>query len=117
MIKAVWPTSPLHLSRPHSRAAKTFSLLALSQQATPLSLLATTVTLNSYANAHGYFVTPAARQPGTAYQASCGMQASYQMSGDINGNIQGLEQTVASQTDYNAAECHLWKCKRTKWAE
>ncbi|KAK5114421.1 hypothetical protein LTR85_010244 [Meristemomyces frigidus] len=69
------------------------------------------------ANAHGYFVTPTARQPGTAYQDACGMQAYYQMSGDINGNIQGLEQTVASQTDYHPAECHLWKCKGMKYAD
>ncbi|TKA72675.1 hypothetical protein B0A55_06282 [Friedmanniomyces simplex] len=71
----------------------------------------------SLAEAHGYFVTPKARQPGPAFQAACGMQAYYQMSGDINGNIQGLTQTVKGQSDYHPAECNLWKCKGMKYAD
>lgn len=65
------------------------------------------------ANAHGYFVSPKAREPGPAYQKSCGMQAYNMMSGDINGNIQGLEQVVANQPDYNPATCHLWSVLST----
>lgn len=73
--------------------------------------LLTSASLAALANAHGYFVTPTARQPGTAFQDACGMQAYYQMEGDINGNIQGLEQTTQNQPDYKPKECHLWKCK------
>ncbi|KAK1040762.1 hypothetical protein LTR33_015772 [Friedmanniomyces endolithicus] len=69
----------------------------------------------SLADAHGYFVTPKARQPGPAFQVACGMQAYYQMSGDINGNVQGLMQTVKGQSDYNPAQCNLWKCKGMKY--
>lgn len=75
-----------------------------------LSLL-TAASMAALANAHGYFTSPGARQPGTAFQKSCGMQAYYNMVGSINGNIQGLEQVVAGQSDYNPATCHLWKCK------
>lgn len=74
-------------------------------------------SVTALANAHGYFVTPKGRQPGTAFQDACGMQAYYNMEGSINGNIQGLEQVVKGQTDYNAAECHLWKCKGMKYAD
>lgn len=74
-------------------------------------------SMAALANAHGYFVTPTARQPGPAFQAACGMQAYYQMSGDINGNIQGLTQTTKGQPDYNPAQCHLWKCKGMKYAD
>ncbi|KAK3704897.1 hypothetical protein LTR37_013588 [Vermiconidia calcicola] len=69
------------------------------------------------ANAHGYFETPKARQPGPAFQKACGMQAYYAMSGDINGNIQGLANTVANQPDYNPEKCHLWQCKGMKYAD
>ncbi|KAK3675917.1 hypothetical protein LTR78_004109 [Recurvomyces mirabilis] len=80
------------------------------------SLLAA-ASLATLANAHGYFVTPKARQPGTAFQQSCGMQAFYQMSGDINGNVQGLQQTTKGQSDYNPSTCRLWKCKGMKYAD
>lgn len=80
------------------------------------SLLAAS-SLAALANAHGYFVTPKARQPGPAFQKACGMQAYYNMGGDINGNIQGLEQIVKGQSDYNPSQCHLWKCKGMKYAD
>ncbi|KAK5118806.1 hypothetical protein LTR62_000015 [Meristemomyces frigidus] len=76
-----------------------------------------TLALFTLTNAHGYFTTPPARQPGPAYQQSCGMQAYYQMSGDINGNIQGLTQTTKNQPDYNPSTCRLWKCKGLKYAD
>ena len=81
-----------------------------------LTVLAT-ATLAALANAHGYFISPTPRQPGTAYQNACGMQAYYTMSGDINGNIQGLEQIVSGQSDYNPKKCQLWKCKGMKYAD
>lgn len=62
-------------------------------------------------NAHGYFVSPVGRQPGTAFSAACGQQASNMMSSDINGNIQGLRQLTFNQADFNAEECNLWLCK------
>jgi predicted carbohydrate-binding protein with CBM5 and CBM33 domain len=70
--------------------------------------IALTTSLAALTNAHGYFVSPKARQPGPAYEKSCGTQAFNMMSGDINGNIQGLEQVVAGQSDYNPKTCHLW---------
>ncbi|KAK3110282.1 hypothetical protein LTR53_015588 [Teratosphaeriaceae sp. CCFEE 6253] len=45
------------------------------------------------------------------------MQAYYQLSGDINGNIQGLQQTTNGQSDYHPAQCNLWKCKGLKYAD
>lgn len=68
-------------------------------------------------NAHGYFTSPKARQPGPAFEAACGQQAYDNMAADINGNIQGLEQITANQPDYNAKTCHLWKCKGMKYAD
>ncbi|KXL50655.1 hypothetical protein M433DRAFT_2027 [Acidomyces richmondensis BFW] len=69
------------------------------------------------ANAHGYFVTPKARQPGTAFADACSMQAFYNMEGSIDGNIQGLEQVAASQPDYKPKECNFWMCKGMKFAD
>jgi predicted carbohydrate-binding protein with CBM5 and CBM33 domain len=82
---------------------------------TPLLFSAT--GLAALANAHGYFESPKGRQPGTTFQDACGMQAYYNMEGSINGNIQGLEQVVASQSDYKPAECHLWMCKGMKYLD
>ncbi|GAB1741763.1 hypothetical protein NU219Hw_g7172t1 [Hortaea werneckii] len=84
------------------------------------ALLASVATFSSMAplaNAHGYFTKPEGRQPGTAFQDACGMQAYYNMKGSINGNIQGLQQVVSNQDDYNPDECHLWKCKGMKYAD
>ncbi|KAF2765014.1 hypothetical protein EJ03DRAFT_280967 [Teratosphaeria nubilosa] len=67
--------------------------------------------------AHGYFQSPIARQPGTHFAGACSQQAYYNMAGSINGNIQGLEQVVATQGDYNAQECNLWMCKGMKYAD
>ena len=82
-----------------------------------LSLTLAATAMAALANAHGYFITPAGRQPGKAFQDACGMQAYYNMEGDINGNIQGLEQITQNQPDYNPKECHLWKCKGMKYAD
>ena len=62
-------------------------------------------------SAHGYFEGPVGRQPGPAFQTACGAQAYSMMSSDINGNIQGLESLVASQTDYDPTTCDFWQCK------
>lgn len=70
--------------------------------------IAIATSMAALANAHGYFVSPKARGPGPAFQKACGMQAYNMMSGDINGNVQGLQQVVANQPDYNPATCHLW---------
>ncbi|KAK5175745.1 uncharacterized protein LTR77_000884 [Saxophila tyrrhenica] len=77
----------------------------------------TAASMAALTNAHGYFTSPGARQPGEAYQKSCGMQAYYNMRGSINGNIQGLYQVVAGQDDYNPKTCKLWKCKGLKYAD
>lgn len=71
----------------------------------------------SLANAHGYFTSPQARQPGPAFEKACGQQAYNNMAGDINGNIQGLQQVTANQADYNPNACHLSKCKGMKYAD
>lgn len=71
----------------------------------------------SLANAHGYFTSPKGRQPGQAFQNACGLQAYNNMAGDINGNIQGLQQVTANQADYNPNTCHLNKCKGMKYAD
>lgn len=81
------------------------------------AFLTSLASVASVANAHGYFTKPEGRQPGTAFQDACGMQAYYNMQGSINGNIQGLQQVVANQDDYNPDKCHLWKCKGMKYAD
>jgi len=81
-----------------------------------LSVMAA-ASMAALANAHGYFVTPKGRVPGTTFQDECGMQAYYNMEGSINGNIQGLEQVVQGQTDYHPDECNLWKCKGLKYQD
>lgn len=82
-----------------------------------LSIILTAATMAALANAHGYFVTPKARQPGTAFADACSMQAFYNMEGSIDGNIQGLEQVAASQPDYKPKECNFWMCKGMKFAD
>lgn len=78
---------------------------------------ASALAMAALANAHGYFQSPKGRQPGTAMKSACGEQAYNMMASDINGNIQGLESLTANQADYNAAECHLWKCKGMRFAD
>jgi predicted carbohydrate-binding protein with CBM5 and CBM33 domain len=91
---------------------KTFKTIQETKFKMQLTLsVLTAAAMATVANAHGYFTSPGARQPGPAYQKSCGMQAYYNMVGSINGNIQGLYQVVSSQPDYNPATCKLWKCK------
>jgi hypothetical protein len=79
--------------------------------------LLTAAGMVAFTNAHGYFVSPKGRQPGSMYEKVCGQQAYYNMVGSINGNIQGLEQVVANQPDYHPTECHLWKCKGLRYAD
>lgn len=81
------------------------------------SITAITLGLAAYANAHGYFVSPAPRQPGPAFAADCGQQALSTWSSDINGNIQGLMQIVSNQPDFNAKRCKVDKCKGMKYAD
>ena len=75
----------------------------------PLTTVLTATSLAAMVSAHGYFTFPTARQLGPAYQELCGMQAYYMMPGDINGNVQTLEQTTQNQVNYDPSQCHLWK--------
>ena len=50
-------------------------------------------------------------------EAACGQQVYYNQIGDNYGNIQGMLQVAASQTDYNAAACKIWMCKGYKYAD
>lgn len=82
-----------------------------------LAVAITAASMAALANAHGYFVTPKARQPGTAFADACSMQAFYNMEGSIDGNVQDLEQVAASQPDYKPKECNFWMCKGMKYAD
>lgn len=75
------------------------------------SITAIILSVAAMANAHGYFVSPPARQPGNVFAQDCGEQAKNMWSGDINGNIQGLLQVATSQPDFNVQKCKVDKCK------
>lgn len=62
-------------------------------------------------SAHGRLNTPTPRPLGDAMKAACGEQVWNQMSSDPNGNIQTMAQVGASQSDFDATECHLWQCR------
>lgn len=62
-------------------------------------------------SAHGHLVSPTPRPLGDAMKASCGAQVWNQMSSDLNGNIQTMAQVGTSQSDFDAAACHLWQCR------
>ncbi|KAH9816334.1 Lytic polysaccharide mono-oxygenase, cellulose-degrading [Teratosphaeria destructans] len=79
--------------------------------------LLTTLTLATLSDAHGYFVSPLGRQPGPHFAAACSQQAYYNMVGSIYSHIQGLQQVVATQSDYHAEACNLWMCKGMKYAD
>ena len=66
---------------------------------------------------HVFITSPKARMPGSAMEAACGQQVYYNQEGDNYGNIQGMLQVAASQTDYNAAACRIWMCKGYKYAD
>lgn len=68
-------------------------------------------------SAHGRILTPTPRAPGAAMAAACGQQVEVNQASDPNGNIQGMLQVAASQTDYDAAACDIWLCKGYKYAD
>lgn len=67
--------------------------------------------------AHGFVTSPQARMPGDAFTAACGQQAHYNQAADNYGNIQGLLQVAATQSDFKASECEVWLCKAYKFAD
>ncbi|TGO32003.1 hypothetical protein BHYA_0368g00020 [Botrytis hyacinthi] len=68
-------------------------------------------------SAHGRILTPTPRKPGAAMASACGQQVEVNQASDPNGNIQGMLQVAASQSDYNAAACNIWQCKGYKYAD
>ncbi|KAA8574799.1 hypothetical protein EYC84_004047 [Monilinia fructicola] len=81
------------------------------------AILLSAAGLISSVSAHGSILTPAPRVPGPAMAAACGQQVEVNQASDHNGNIQGMLQVAASQSDYNAAECQIWLCKGYKFAD
>ncbi|KAI0141681.1 chitin binding domain-containing protein [Xylariaceae sp. FL1272] len=63
---------------------------------------------------HGFVTSPQARMPGTAMAAACGNQVEVNQASDNYGNIQGMLQVAAGQTDYDEAACDIWLCKGYK---
>lgn len=82
-----------------------------------MKYLAAILTILELVSAHGYFEAPFGRKPGNAFSAACGAQANSMMSSDINGNIQGLQNLVASQSDYDPTKCDFWTCKGMKFED
>ncbi|KUI71883.1 hypothetical protein VM1G_07470 [Cytospora mali] len=68
-------------------------------------------------SAHGRVTSPTPRPLGDAMKAACGAQVWNQMSSDPNGNIQTMAQVGTSQSDFDAAECHLWQCRGYQFAD
>ncbi|KAF7960635.1 hypothetical protein EAE96_000310 [Botrytis aclada] len=68
-------------------------------------------------SAHGRILTPTPRNPGAAMASACGQQVEVNQASDPNGNIQGMLQVAASQSDYDAAACNIWQCKGYKYAD
>ncbi|TEY65930.1 hypothetical protein BOTCAL_0135g00180 [Botryotinia calthae] len=68
-------------------------------------------------SAHGSILTPSPRVPGAAMASACGQQVEVNQASDHNGNIQGMLQVAASQSDYDAAACNIWQCKGYKYAD
>ncbi|KAL4954250.1 chitin binding domain-containing protein [Aspergillus filifer] len=75
------------------------------------STLLAAAGLVSLANAHGYITSPSPRMPGSAMSSACGQQVYNNQASDRAGNVQGELQVAASQSDYDAAACHIWLCK------
>lgn len=73
------------------------------------SIAVITLSVAAMANAHGYFVTPKAREPGPVFAADCGSTANSMWSSDINGNVQGLLNAAGQQSDFKAGKCKVWK--------
>ncbi|KAF7911310.1 uncharacterized protein EAF01_002817 [Botrytis porri] len=68
-------------------------------------------------SAHGRILTPTPRNPGAAMASACGQQVEVNQASDPNGNIQGMLQVAATQSDYDAAACNIWQCKGYKYAD
>ncbi|KAI9648055.1 hypothetical protein NHQ30_002683 [Ciborinia camelliae] len=81
------------------------------------AILLTAIGLISSVSAHGRILTPTPRSPGAAMASACGQQVEVNQASDPNGNIQGMLQVAASQSDYNAAACNIWQCKGYKYAD
>lgn len=62
-------------------------------------------------SAHGRVTSPTPRPLGDAMKAACGEQVWNMQSSDNNGNIQTMAQIGTSQSDFDAAKCHLWQCR------
>lgn len=62
-------------------------------------------------SAHGRVTSPTPRPLGDAMKAACGDQVWNMQSSDNNGNIQTMAQIGTSQSDFDAAKCHLWQCR------
>lgn len=62
-------------------------------------------------SAHGKILSPTPRPLGDAMKSACGAQVWNQMSSDPDGNIQTMAQVGSSQSDFDAASCHLWQCR------
>jgi len=80
------------------------------------SITALTLAMAAYANAHGYFKSPPARLPGPGFKAECGDNAWYAMKGDINGNIQGMQNQIPAEK-FAEGRCKIDKCKGMKWMD
>lgn len=62
-------------------------------------------------SAHGRVTSPTPRPLGDAMKSACGEQVWNMQSSDNNGNIQTMAQIGTSQSDFDAAKCHLWQCR------
>ncbi|QSZ37621.1 hypothetical protein DSL72_008720 [Monilinia vaccinii-corymbosi] len=81
------------------------------------AILLTAGGLISSVSAHGSLLAPPPRLPGPAMEAACGHQVEVNQAFDRHGNIQGMLQVAASQSDYNAAACEIWLCKGYKFED
>ncbi|KAH7921794.1 hypothetical protein BV22DRAFT_1018642 [Leucogyrophana mollusca] len=81
---------------------------------TKLIALSAALAAASTTCAHGVISSPPRRQPGTAFETTCGSQIYSQVSSDQYGNQQGEEQNINSQT---TAACQLYLCKGLLYAD
>jgi hypothetical protein len=68
-------------------------------------------------SAHGRVTSPTPRPLGDAMKAACGDQVWNMQKSDNNGNIQTMAQIGTSQSDFDAAKCHLWQCRGYQFAD
>ncbi|KAL3426886.1 chitin binding protein [Phlyctema vagabunda] len=81
------------------------------------SILIAAAGLITSVSAHGAFSDPKPRAAGTAMESGCGQQVFNNQASDSFGNIQGMLQVAASQTDFDAAACNIWLCKGFKFED